>query len=232
MHEQFSMNKKSSPVVIAHRMERPVSHHRSDMEHAFKAAEPIPLLQNFPGGNFEANPTGLVHVGWSGTSLHLIAELEDDHIVTRATRFNESIYLLGDCFEIFLQRKGEPQYLELHVAPNNIVLQLLYPSYADFAQYRKLPEKEFIDRFAVKEPAFASQVWAEPHEQRWTVAASIDLRILVPELATLADEEWRFNFSRYDYPATGGRPILSSTSVLRALNFHLQEDWGTLHFRS
>ncbi len=211
-------------------MEPSTSLHQVELKHAFAAAEPIPLLQDFPGGNLEASPASSVRVGWSGTTIHLFAELEDDHIFTRATRFNELICNLGDCFEIFLQRNGESQYLEFHVAPNNIVLQLLYPSHADFAQYRRLPVKDFLYRYAVKEPAFTSQVWTEPHERRWTVAASIDLRILAPDLTTLAEEEWRFNFSRYDYPAGGGRPVLSSTSVLRALDFHLQEDWGTLRF--
>lgn len=225
------MNKNLSPLVVARRIDPPTSSHLVDLENAFAAADPIFLVQKFPGGNPEENPTGLVRVGWSGTSIYLLAELKDEYIFTRATRFNQMLWVLGDCFEIFLQRTGEPQYLEFHIAPNNMVLQLLYSSHADFSQNRKLPEKEFLHRFAVKKSILTSNVWAAPDEHRWSIAASIDLRLLAPQLTTLAEEEWRFNFSRYDYPAGGGRPVLSSTSVLRVLDFHFQEDWGSLHFK-
>jgi hypothetical protein len=193
---------------------------------AFAGAQPIPLRQNFPGGDLSAPPTSTAWIGWNDSILHILAELSDDCIQTRATTFNQMLCQLGDCFEIFLKAPESPSYLEFHLAPNNVTLQLLYPSHAEFDRCRDWPEAEFLARFALPRPVFDPQVWLEA--RRWTVFASIDLRLLLPSLSTLANQELQFHFGRYDYPPDGTKPILSCSSVLSRLDFHAIPEWGRL----
>lgn len=195
---------------------------------ALADAKGISLRQDFPGGNREAAPTGTVWTGWTGPVLHILAELRGGAIRTRAEKFNQMIYLLGDCLEIFLKAPEGSAYLEFHIAPNNMVLQLLFPSSSEFERCRNWPEAEFIARFALPQPSFVSRVWSEPGEGRWTVFASIDLRLLVPSMTTLSGRRLQFHFGRYDYPADGQAPILSCSSVLSRLDFHAISEWGHL----
>jgi hypothetical protein len=227
-----SMKNRLSPSVVVKQMEGQPLDDLVLWRFALANAHPIPLLQQFPGGDPDAKPSGIVKVGWSGTSIHLLAELDDNHIFTRATRFNELLHRLGDTFEIFLQRSGESRYLEFHIAPNNITLQLIYPSGAEFSEYRHAADEVFISRFAIKEPVFSSHVWIAPEKQQWSLSASIDLRLLAPALCNLEEEKWRFNFGRYDYPRDGNMPTLSCSSTLRRLDFHSLKDWGTLRFKT
>jgi hypothetical protein len=195
---------------------------------AFAEAEEVALRQDFPGGDPDGPASGSIRMAWSGSELHFLAELKDEHIHTRAKRLNEMVYLLGDCLEIFLKAPETPAYLEFHIAPNNVKLQLLFPSQAEFQRFRHWPESELIARFALPRPAFTSQVWPDAGAQRWTVFASIDLRLLLPAITTLARRELEFHFGRYDYPADGREPVLSCTSALSRLDFHHLEEWGRL----
>jgi hypothetical protein len=194
----------------------------------FARASPILLRRDFPGAHPQEITSGLVRAAWSGTMLHLLATLEDDSIFTRATRSNQALYLLGDCFEIFLKFPEVPSYLEFHVAPNNLTLQLLYPSQAVFASCRHLPEAEFIDRFSLRHDGLISRTFVDPASRKWHVFASLDLRLLSPSLETLAGRELEFNFGRYDYSPDHPEPVLSCTSVLSRLDFHAVEEWGRL----
>ncbi len=191
-------------------------------------AQTIPMWCNFPEGDPEAEISGTVRTAWSGSMVHFLAELQDDHIFTQAQSFNEPLWRLGDCFEIFLKFPGELPYLEFHVAPNNVVLQLLYPSRAAIESCRGQSVAEFLARFSLPRPAFISRTWPKPDERQWTVFASIDLRLLEPSLVTLAGRELEFNLGRYDYPADQKDPIVSCSSVPGKRNFHAIADWGRL----
>jgi len=194
---------------------------------AFGGCQPIPMAQRYPGGDAQAAPSGEVRVGWAEGSLSILAELQGKNISTRATRLNDFLWLLGECFEIFLKFADNDRYLEFHIAPNNCVLQLVFPSCSYWQDKLALPHETFMDEFMLKKPAFVSRAW-ENGKDGWTAFAKIDLKILRPALSTLEGQELNFLFGRYHYPQPGGKPSLSCSSVLRKLDFHRQEDWGTL----
>jgi hypothetical protein len=196
---------------------------------AFAKAPALPLRQKNARG--ETGTTGIVQFGWSDTTVHLLADLDDDHIFTQASRLNDLVWRLGDCLEIFIQSPQTSAYLEFHVAPNNTILQLLYPSPEDFAADRVLPENKFLDRYTLRERAFISHTWIGPAgEARWIVFASIDLRLLDPSLSDPQDLAWPFHIARYDYPRGSKTANLSSTSLFQKADFHAIEEWGALRF--
>ena len=100
----------------------------ASLRRAFGDCHPMAMTQRFPGGDAQAAPAGWVRAGWTERSICVLAELQGNNISTRATRLNDFLWLLGECFEIFLKFEDDERYLEFHIAPNNCVLQLLFPS--------------------------------------------------------------------------------------------------------
>jgi hypothetical protein len=184
---------------------------------AFGDATPIPLGQAWlPAPEPDFAPC-IVRTGWRGNSLFVFADLSDRDVFTLARRHNDRFWQLGDTFEIFLQAPGDEAYIELHVAPNNLRLQL---------RFAAPPTARDLDPFAsavVHEQIFDSQTWVTPGQHGWSVFAEIPL-------ADLSSTTWRFSFSRYD--ATRGRehPVLSSSSPHTRPAFHRPDEWGQLHF--
>ena len=196
---------------------------------AFAGAAPIPLGQAWlplPEADFAP---GIVRTGWRENSLFVFADLSDTDVVTQAKRHNDRFWELGDTFEIFLQPPGQEAYVELHVAPNNLRLQL---------RFAKPPTPKEADTFAsalIHEQAFDSQTWVKPDKRGWIVFADIPLMTLIERQAlgpatVLSSSTWRFSFGRYD--ATRGRehPVISSSSPHTKLAFHRPQEWGHLHF--
>jgi hypothetical protein len=184
------------------------------------------MARNFPGGDAQAPPSGEVRVGWMGRNICVLADLQGKNLFTPATRMNELLWVLGECFEIFLKFEEDKRYLEFHIAPNNCVLQLLFPYSHWWNEPHPGPVEKSLQKFMIQKPAFVSRTWKNEHD--WTAFAMIDLQILQPALSTLEGRGLEFLFGRYHYPQPGGTPSLSCSSVLRQLDFHRQEDWGTL----
>lgn len=197
----------------------------------FKTCQPIPLMQDYAGGNPDASPTGEVRILPSGTSLSLYAELKDEDIHTKAKTINEQLWNLGDCFEMFLKLADKPQYLEFHIAPNNQVLQLLLPSSASAKPQPGISFEESLNSLTIKRKVFKSQVWCQPKRNRWITYAEIDLTLLDPNLRTLEGTTIQYSFCRYDYTRGVPKPTLSSSSTMARLDFHAQEYWRTLSFQ-
>ncbi len=185
-----------------------------------------------------------IRVGWTPTSLLVHADLPDRDIFTQATASNQRMWELGDVFEIFLQAADRSDYVELHVTPPNLRLQLHFPSAeaADRSDYLELhvtpPNLRLQLHFPSAEKpathlddgAFASWVKIDSENQRWTVHAEIPARLVSGRDSIHAEESWHFSFSRYDASRDGRPPVLSSTSPHRALNFHRIHEWGNLIF--
>ena len=158
-----------------------------------------------------------IRVGWTPTSLLVHADLPDRDIFTQATASNQRMWELGDVFEIFLQAADRSDYLELHVTPPNLRLQLHFPSAGKPATH-------------LDDGAFASWVKIDSENQRWTVHAEIPARLVSGRDSIQAEESWHFSFSRYDASRDRRPPVLSSTSPHRALNFHRIHEWGNFIF--
>jgi hypothetical protein len=194
---------------------------------AFAAATPCALGQAWRADEEPDFAPGQVRAGWRRDALLLFAELTDRDIFTRATAPNQRMWELGDTFEIFLRPANRPEYVELHVTPNNQRLQLRIPHTE--ALRRAQAANEF-DEFLLRGNVFHSATWVQPEKQKWFVYAAIPAITVCGQDRVNMGSRWLFSFSRYDYTRGGGEPVISSTSPHAEPDFHRQQEWGTLNF--
>ncbi|HUR20211.1 MAG TPA: carbohydrate-binding family 9-like protein [Vicinamibacterales bacterium] len=205
------------------------SHDLEGVRAAFAAARPIPLGQAWLAAPEHDFAPGIVRTGWRENSLLVFADLADADVFTLAKRHNDRFWELGDTFEMFLQPPGQDGYVELHVAPNNLRLQL---------RFAKPPSARDADPFTsalIHDQAFDSRTWLKPATRGWCVFAEIPLMTLIERqqlgpAPVLSSSTWRFSFSRYD--ATRGRehPVISSSSPHTKPAFHRPNEWGHIYF--
>ncbi|MFV0416510.1 MAG: hypothetical protein ACK5NG_09115 [Chthoniobacterales bacterium] len=172
---------------------------------------------------------GTVRIGYQGSRVFILANLEDDMMTTKATKDNENLWALGDVFEVFIRDLAFKKYHEFHASPNGLRLQISFPSEA-FYHKRKFT---FNDH-KIKEVLYAYRV--RKIRKGWQVYLEIDSAKLFGEKHSfLPDREWLMSFSRYDY--TRGKNIdkknivFSSTSRHQPpRNFHDQKYWRRILF--
>lgn len=169
--------------------------------------------------------TAVVRTGWRRNSLLVFAELEDADIFTRATGHNQRMWELGDVLEIFLAPENSASYVEFHVTPNNLRLQLRLP---DTATLRRAQAENLFDHLLLPDGVFHSHAWTQPENKKWFVYAEIPSASVCSADHQLAGTQWRFSFSRYDYIRGRQEPMISSSSPHAQPDFHRREEWGTL----
>jgi len=194
---------------------------------AFADAIPFDLGQAWRTEVEPGFAPGQVRVGWRRDSLLILAELTDQDIFTSATEVNQRMWELGDTFEIFLRPADWPEYIEFHVTPNNLRLQLRIPS---TEALRRAQAANVFDEFLLSGNVFRSVTWVQPENQRWFVHAAIPVGAVLRRARLMAGSRWYFSFSRYDYTRGGGEPVVSSTSPHAVADFHRQQEWGILKF--
>ncbi len=167
------------------------------------------------------------HAGWRGGSLLLFVELNDPDIFTRATADNQNFWELGDTFEIFLRPKEQKSYLEVHVAPNNLHLQLRFAGAETAQRVRKAGS--FAD-VLISGEVFQSKTWVLPEARRWFIFADIPAGSVSEKSNPLPGSTWLFSFSRYEYARDRKEPVISSTSSHTIPDFHCQKEWGVMKF--
>lgn len=239
------MNKKASshpPILIGddRALEcRPLSVFTPDdlasVRAAFREATPIPLRQAWLETPERDFAPGSVRTGWRDRSILVFAELSDADIFTRAERHNDRFWELGDTFEMFLQPSPGRPYVELHVTPNNLRLQLRFtgPPVEDDGG------GDPFSRALIHGNIFDSHAWVDRDSQEWCVVAEIPAAVVAGDGArpaapapALAGSDWRFSFGRYDHTRGREEPVISSSSPHTVPAFHRPHEWGTLRFGS
>ena len=170
-----------------------------------------------------------VRTGWTDEGLFVYAELEDIDIFNPITEFNATAFVHGDVFEMFLRPADQLPYYEIHVSPQNQKLQLRFPSSKEFFSPRKgpsMPAEWFISSRTIE-----SRVRVDATRNRWWVQALIPFDLVAESGPVRPGSRWLFSFSRYDYTHGFAQPVLSSTSPHQQVNFHRQEEWGSLLFQ-
>ena len=196
---------------------------------AFQDATPIPLGQSWRVAHEDDFSPGHVRTGWRDDSLLVFAELTDADIFTKAQQHNERFWETGDTFEMFLQASAEQPYVELHVTPNNLRLQLRFgepPSPGAAAA------ADPFEKALIRADVFTSRTWVDHHARQWCVFAEVPAAIVAGASALVADSHWRFSFSRYDYTKGREQPVISSSSPHTEPAFHRPHAWGVLHLRA
>lgn len=168
-----------------------------------------------------------VRVGWRADRLLVFAELDDADIYTRADAPNQQTWELGDVLEMFLSPADAPGYVEFHVTPNNLRLQLRLP---DTPALRRAQAANAFADLILPDGVFCSRAWTEPDNRKWFVYAEIPALAVVGAVRPLVGSRWRFSFSRYDYVRGRSEPLISSSSPHAQPDFHRRQEWGTMVF--
>jgi hypothetical protein len=172
-----------------------------------------------------------VSVGWDSEQLWIYAELSDEEIFNSADGLNQSTWETGDVFEIFLRPAGSETYFEFHVTPENHLLQLRWPNaQAVLNLSPKETDEVRLSPYFLKPRKFQSWTHVNHEQRRWRVLAALDWKLL--ERKPEVGEKWFFSFSRYDVSRKKSTTVLSSTSPHKILDFHRQQEWGTLTFEA
>ncbi len=165
---------------------------------------------------------GTVSLGWDRCALWVVAELPDAAVFSHSEADNQKLWELGDVCEIFLQRRRQVEYLELHVSPNGHQAHWRWTE-ERFAKVREghLPLAECL----ADARAFTAEVRDLTGEAGWGVRVRIPAGVFAPGLFWQPGEELWVSCSRYDADAQGRNAILSSTSPHRKPSFHRRDEW-------
>ncbi len=163
---------------------------------------------------------GWARIRWEPSLLHYDMIFLGDRPANRARRLNEPTWELGDVCEIFVRVKGEPNYLEIHVTPENQRLQLIWPP-GGLARLRR--NEAALNDFCVTQPDWV-QSEAQLGPGFWAIRVTIPADRLGS--APLAPGlELYSAVCRYEYD---GENILalSSTAPLQEASFHRCQEWS------
>ena len=162
---------------------------------------------------------GEVRVGWQPEGFRMQATLMDRDVFNPETGFNERFFLQGDVIEWFLQPLGADEYWEFHVGPEGQLYQVRFPSKPAFDALRStgIPREWMISNPII-------EVSTRFLCGCWQIDAFLPVSML-NRSQLLANEVWKMSFCRYDYNRNPENVILSSTSPLSALDFHIISEW-------
>ena len=164
-----------------------------------------------------------VRVLWEPDGLWILAELQDVDIHNFATKKNDPTWEMGDVFEIFLVTPRSERYLEFHVTPGNVHLQIVWPNFQTIKELRAKGERAYD--YMVEEALLESWVDVDHENNRWTVLAKVNADAITNRGPLEPGMVIKTSFSRYDRFQDSDQIIFSSTSPHKKINYHIQSDW-------
>lgn len=189
-------------------------------EGIFSNSPVLHFTQSWLPSSAEGFRPGEVRIGWCGNRFCFDARLQDERIFTTATKRNGMLYLLGDTLEFFAGVENDPAYVEYHYAPNNVLLQLLWPRPLATID---LKSSGGVEAFAIFEDSSKHKVQSIPGG--WRVSGQVLLPHPGNPPESLCGVALDLHFGRYDYYGPDSKPVLSSTSPLPRASFHDRENW-------
>ena len=166
------------------------------------------------------NP-GWARLQWTPAALAVDFVFLGERAHNAATTLNQRTHELGDVAELFLQWPEVDRYIELHVTPENQLLQLAWTTEA-LAAVRA--GKRTLEERVVADPSWV-QSRASVAKTFWSARMIVPPKVVAPELkAFRAGLELRTSMCRYDY-SLGRPPVLSSIVDYRGGRFHEREAW-------
>lgn len=189
----------------------------------------IELRQHWLSSPEEQFRAGYVNVGRKGERLIVFAELHDEDIFNPALKFNDPARNKGDFFEIILKPEGQKAYYEMHVTPTNFRSQFRFPDGNWVAKFRKSnPDENVSSHVKFDDPVFESETLVLSKENVWYVSAVIAIENICEDVDFANLERLKFAFCRSDFSRLCSKPVMSCSNPCRAVNWHNQNEWGTL----
>ena len=188
----------------------------------------MPLRQHWISATAMPREGAQAWAGWNAFGLCLYAEMVDSDIFTKGTADNQPFWELGDTCEFFIKPGAEqPSYWEIHVTPNDLLLDL------------RVPER---DAYLLGSPSFAEASQAVSHarklgraypeRQLWTAELWVPWSTLGVDSMPGAQASWSLAVCRYNYTRPQEDPEYSATAALTKLSYHRHEEYHRLRFQA
>jgi len=192
----------------------------------YRACEPLRLVQWWRGREHVPDEGGVSYVGYSPMSLSFYACLEDSDIYTQAQGDNERLWTLGDVVEFFV-KPGSPRedYWEIHVSPNDLIMDLHIPSRDKFVG-NVIPWEDVV----TANSGSVKRVQVTTADDEWAVELCVPWTAFGHEAVPDPGTVWQFAVCRYNYSDNLKNLELSSTARLTELSFHRYEEYTDLVF--
>ena len=135
-------------------------------------------------------PLAEVRARWNKSAIFFEFRCHDDSVVSPGQRDGLDHFKLGDVVEIFLGRRGDPSYVEVHATPSG--KKTVYA----FRGYRE-----------ASDPPAGCEVRAGKVKGGWRAVLAVPWHAAGggPE-----KQSWELLAGRYDYDEAGASPVLSS----------------------
>lgn len=196
-----------------------------DLRSAFATAEEIALRQAWhrkPERDFQP---GTVQAAWCPRFVHVLATLTDGDIVVGGEPSTKSSLAVSDVFQIFAERDGHGDYIEVHVTPDNRTRVIGWTP-DRFAAFRD--GEITIDEILCDDcPPPVSRTWVEKENSCWTAYLRLPVDLLAfAEKAFRPEHSFRATFCRFDASPGTVAPVVSSTSAFPDKpRFHDSRHW-------
>lgn len=155
-----------------------------------------------------------MRVLWNDQAAFFVFNGTDKNIVSPGKRDGLEQYVIGDTAEIFMGRRGERGYIELHATPTGKKTFYFYSNYFVPTDPPKADKDIRVVSTQIKDG------WRTIFTVPWEVFGGRE-----------AKNGWDVFFSRYDYDELGGKKFLSSYPVLdEEPNFHKRKRYALLNF--
>lgn len=222
---------RPSPLVEVHCEQLP-AFDCTDCEsvrRAFDSAMALPFQQAWLPQPEAVFSPGEVRLGWRGRSLMVFADMTDLDIFNDAAGSHQRLWETGDVFEMFFKSPDKKGYVEFQVSPLNQRLQFYFQDTGAVEQARKMGRFEDL---IIHGDIFKSRTWIESRQNRWQVYAEIPAETIGGSPELIENSQWHFSFGRCDYTRGTKEPVISSTSRHALPDFHRQQEWDSLIFRT
>lgn len=199
-------------------------------EEAFAPSPRIALAQHWQDSIDPGFQPASIRFGWTPDALYVFAEISDTSIHNPIRENHVPSFLVGDVFELFITHTHNEGYHEIHVTPQNHVLQLEFPD-AETADNldHSLSLQEKIDPFLVDDTTIWTRTFIDEDVDKWYVVMRVPAPWLGGEKGQLIPgQEFRFLGARYDHAHAPDTIVLSATAYLTKLRFHCLHEWATL----
>lgn len=187
----------------------------------------LPLAQSWLRARKRRPPRAWATALWRRDALHFRVLFHGAAGSNRARELNERTWELGDVCELFLQRADATEYLEIHVTPENVRLQLRWPE-GGLARLRR--GDSALAEFAITDPN-----WVQSSVEKYPTAWQVDLAVQASCLGVDHFDESvtvRAAVCAYRYSNSGAPADLVSTAQLEIPGFHQPSRWHRLALQS
>lgn len=166
------------------------------------------------GADNKPTSPATMRVLWNEKAAFFIFNAVDNTIVSPGKRDGLEQYRIGDTAEVFMGRRGERGYIEVHATPTGKKTLYFYRDY--LVAMNPLPGADRIRVISIQ----TTDGWRAIFTIPWEVFGSRE-----------AKKGWDVFFGRYDYDELGARERLASFPVLgKKPNFHQRKKYGILRF--